>query len=122
MPSQHLANRRVLVVENDYFLATELSDTLQRAGARVIGPVGKVRDGLAALSQSPEVAVLDMRLGDDTSFPIADELARRGVPFVFATGTGGDIPPPHQGRPVFTKPISDFIIIKALANALGKAA
>ena len=118
MPDRELAGRRVLVVEDDYFLASDLAGVLNRAGVDVVGPVGTVRDAFGALDLLPDAATLDVQLGDETSFPIADELARRGVPFVFATGTAGDIPAAHGRRPVCRKPVSDADVLGALAREL----
>ena len=118
MFNDDVAGCRVLIVEDDYLLATDLTGLLRRAGADIIGPVGSVRDALAAFEQSPDVALLDVQLGEETSFPIADELARRGVPFVFAPGTPAMIPFRHGARTVCAKPLGDAAILKALAEAL----
>ena len=108
----------MLIVEDDYLLATDLAAMLRRAGANVVGPVGSVPDALDALDPLPDIASLDVQLGDETSFRVADELARRGVPFIFATGTPADIPPAHNTRIVCSKPVSDSTVLKALADAL----
>jgi len=118
MSGQKLAGRRVLVVEDDYVLAEYLAEVIGSAGAEVIGPVGSVRDALEALAASPDVACLDVRLGDETSFPIADELARRGVPFLFATGSAKEIPVAHGERTVCLKPVGNVALVQGLVKAL----
>lgn len=118
MSDQGVAGRRVLVVEDDYLLASDLAAMLRRAGAEVIGPFATVRDALRALNEAPDVATLDVQLREEASFPIADELARRGVPFVFATGTASEIPAAHAERVVCHKPVADKAILQALAAAL----
>jgi DNA-binding response OmpR family regulator len=75
-----ISGLRVLVVEDDYWVAATLVEIISEAGAEVVGPVDCVRDALAALDSLPHVASLDVQLGSETSFPIADELDRRGVP------------------------------------------
>ena len=110
----------MLIVEDDYFLAADLASILSRAGADVVGPVATVRDGIDALDEAPDVATLDVQLGEETSFPIADELARRGIPFVFATGSAREIPAAHEGRLVCHKPAADQVVLKALADVLSK--
>ena len=83
-----LACRRVLAVEDEYFIAEELEDALRKAGATVLGPVSSV-DGALALLRSeapPEAAVLDVNLCGEMVYPVADLLTARGVPFVFTTG------------------------------------
>lgn len=122
MSAQGVTGRRVLVVEDDYLLAMDLAALLRRAGADVMGPVGSVRDALDALDEAPDIAVLDVRLTDGTSFPVADELARRGVPFIFATGTAEDIPAAHKGHPVCSKPVADAALLRAIAGELAASA
>lgn len=118
MSSVALAGRRVLVVEDNFLLAIDLAGMLERAGAEVVGPVMSVEEALAALDPLPDVATLDVQLGEETSFPIADELARHGIPFVFVTGAGGMIPTAHQSRPLCHKPFSDRAVLGALIDAL----
>lgn len=115
---QELAGYLVLVVEDDYPLAMDLAGVLIRAGAEIIGPAGNVSDALNLLDRLPDIASLDVQLGDETSFPIADEMARRGIPFVFATGAAQIIPNAHQRRPICSKPVADAAILKALTGAL----
>jgi CheY-like chemotaxis protein len=83
-----LRGRRVLVVEDDYILAQDLLEELLRSGAAVMGPVATVAEALDLLRSglSPHMAVLDIGLGDETVYPVADALRARGIPFVFATG------------------------------------
>jgi len=83
----NLQSHRILVVEDEYFIADDLSRALQRCGAKVIGPVPDLATGLE-LAQREELdgAVLDVNLGGDMSYPIADALDARGVPFLFTTG------------------------------------
>jgi CheY-like chemotaxis protein len=113
-----LAGCRVLVVEDNYLLAMDLAGLLERFGAEVVGPASSVQEAFDALDPLPDIATLDVRLRDETSFPIADELAKRGVPFVFATGTADMIPTAHRSRPLCHKPLPDRAILKALIGAL----
>lgn len=88
MPSSSLRDRHILVVEDEYMLATELQAELEIAGATVIGPAPSVERALALVEEQPDIdaAVLDVNLGGEPVFPVADMLAGRSVPFVFATG------------------------------------
>lgn len=117
-----LAGRRVLVVEDDYLLALELVLTVEDAGGEVVGPALSVAEALELLDPSPCVASLDVQLGQETSSPIADELARRGVPFVFVTGTPERIAAPHHTRPICSKPAPGHIVTQALVEALAQRA
>jgi CheY-like chemotaxis protein len=121
MPSRSLSGRRVLVVENDYYLAMDTASMLERAGARVIGPVATVEDGLAALEQLPDTALLDLRLRDEMSLPIAKELQQRGIPFVFVTGYPDQIPPLFKDIAVCMKPTTAASIQRALAQVFRDA-
>ncbi|MBP1805251.1 response regulator [Rubellimicrobium aerolatum] len=83
-----LRGRRVLVVEDDYVVAQDLCEQLLSCGVEVLGPVACVAGALALLESGldPHMAVLDIGLGPETVYPVADVLRARGVPFVFATG------------------------------------
>ena len=69
-------------------LAQDLLEELVVSGAEVLGPVACMADALAVLEAgaAPDLAILDIRLADETVFPVADALRLRGIPFVFATG------------------------------------
>lgn len=101
---------RVLVVEDQPLIAMDLEDLLTSRGHVVLGPAASVAEAFECLSRAtPEAALLDIDLGGETSFAIAAELARRGVPFVFATGTAGadsGLPDDLAGTPIIHKPWS----------------
>ena len=88
MPEQNLQGCRILIVEDEYLLADDLSHALESAGAKVLGPLGSVEDATAFIAGEPSIdaAVLDVNLRGDMVFPVADALRARGVPFAFATG------------------------------------
>ena len=98
---------RVLIVEDEWLLAAELSDALTRAGFSTLGPVRRVSEALALIDNGgPDVVVLDVSLGHADSFPIARDLARRDIPFLFLTGyTKLDLPEEFRDRPLLSKPI-----------------
>jgi CheY-like chemotaxis protein len=91
-------------------------------GADVLGPVSAVDDALA-LSDSGEridAALLDMRLGDGMCFPVADALARHGVPFLFVTAYEGSLPVParHAQTPCCHKPFDAAQLTRALLSIM----
>ena len=94
---------RVLIVEDEWLLAAELTDALTHAGFSTLGPVFRVREALALIdNDGPDVVVLDVSLGHADSFPIA----RRNIPFLFLTGyTKLDLPEEFRDRPLLSKPI-----------------
>lgn len=83
-----LAERRILVVEDEYMIADELVSLLVRAGAKVVGPVASVDDALHLLATEHELdaAVLDVNLLGKMVWPVVEELLERGVPLVLSTG------------------------------------
>ena len=77
---------RVLVVEDESLLAETLCDLMQNAGCQPVGPAATVAAALRLIDQGPiDVAVLDIRLLSETSFPVAYALRRRGIPLLFLT-------------------------------------
>lgn len=76
----------ILVVEDEALIALDLSLTLEDHGAQVSGPFATVDTALPACSDLPDAAILDVDLRGAKSFPVADCLASRGIPFVFHTG------------------------------------
>ena len=90
-----LSGHKVLLVEDDYFIADEMRRMLSRRGAKVLGPVATVAKALALIEVNSEIdaAVLDVNLRDVMVFPVADALTTRGVPFIFATGYEGTVIP-----------------------------
>ena len=87
MDESMLRSARILVLEDDYYLATDLQVALERQGARVIGPFADVADAAQALAADPpDCALVDLNLGRGISFELPHELARRSIPFAFVTG------------------------------------
>lgn len=81
-----LSGCRILVIEDEYFLAMELMALLEDKGAKVIGPVGNVDQALKqVLHDGFEVAVVDINLQGAESYSCADELKLQSIPFVFAS-------------------------------------
>lgn len=112
-----LSGKTVLVVEDDYFIATEMRRSLEAAGVRVLGPIGRVADSLALISRSDQIdgAVLDLNLREEMAFPIADMLGERGVPFAFATGYDVSvIPERYRDAPCCRKPVDPETVCQAL--------
>lgn len=107
----------VLVVEDEYLLADEVSRALESAGARVLGPAATVSSAMALLASSARVdaAVLDVNLGGETVFPVADALRLRHVPFVFCTGYDDwALPASYQGAIRCEKPVAAEALLDAL--------
>jgi len=119
-PPDGLRGRRLLVVEDEYMIAMELVRTLEEQGAEVFGPAGSVEDALGLLEEGLpplDAAVLDINLRDERVYPVAEALAARGVPFVFATGyDSAAIPAPYSSAPRCEKPVDRAQLARALAR------
>ena len=85
--SLRISAKRVLVVEDEYLVAMDMSSYLEAAGAHVVGPASNVSAALEALEHTElDGAILDVNLRGEMAYPVADALAARGIPFVFTTG------------------------------------
>src|SRR5947209_14372115 len=81
-----LRGRRFLVVEDEYVIAADLTASLEALGAEVAGPAPSVAAALTLLESEGDRldgAVLDVNLGKERVYPVADVLRGRGIPFVF---------------------------------------
>ncbi|MPZ32689.1 MAG: response regulator [Rhodospirillales bacterium] len=96
---------RVLVVEDSEFLAELIEDMLSDAGAVVVGAASSVALALSELrSQSIDLVCLDIMLGSELSFTIADTLSAQRIPFVFVTACDPKIVPErHRQQPLIDK-------------------
>ena len=112
-----LTGYRVLVVEDEYFIADDLRIALEWFGAEVAGPVGRLAQAVALLDTDPSIhlAVLDIDLHGQQAYGLAETLRERGVPFVFATGYGAEaIPAAYAAVPRWEKPCLYEILLAAL--------
>lgn len=99
-PVLPLSERRVLVVEDIYFIADDVRRALSKAGAEIIGPASNTADAIRQLGAAPiDAAVLDVNLEGEMSYPVALELERLGIPFLFASGYD-DWAVPHEWQHV----------------------
>ena len=115
-----LVGRRVLVIEDELLLVMLLEDFLESIGCVVAGVALGFQAALEkAQALSFDVAILDVNLNGRQSFPIAEALLGRNLPFVFATGYGAtSLPPSLQGAPLLQKPFQQRQFERALRQAL----
>ena len=117
-----LAGKRVLVVEDHVIIAMDLAHELAAQEAKVIGPVGTLDGALKAIKDTDlDGVILDLNLRGRTAFAVADALADRNVPFVFATGYAYDIPARHANVPCLEKPTAANVVCSALEAAMSTA-
>jgi CheY-like chemotaxis protein len=110
--------RQVFLVEDEALLVMVLEDMLPELGYEVVASAHSVGSALQALeAHEPDLAILDVNLGGSRSFPVADALVLRGIPFLFASGYGESIlPDRHAGAPLVPKPYGRYELERALAN------
>ena len=118
---RRLAARRVLVVEDDFYLAMDTEDWLRRAGADVLGPVPDERGAADLLKVGGvDCAVLDINLGRGPSFEIAAWLQKAQIPFVLATGyDAAAVPRAFGDVPRLEKPFREDDLIAAVQRLVG---
>ena len=122
LPDQALRGRRVLVVEDEYFLADDIVRELKKAGAQIIGPLGDVGEACNVVAGDPAIdaAVLDVNLRSQMVFPLARKLRARNVHFVFTTGyDSGAIDPEFQNVKLWDKPIDVRAMVQELLGSIG---
>ena len=116
------AGARVLVAEAEAVIALDLEATLRRFGCAVLGPVASVADALALLGRErPDAALLELDLRDGHAAPLAEALARLGVPFALVTAhdRGGRDGPALDGAARVAKPYGRGELRLTLARLLG---
>ena len=121
-PHQVLRGQEILLVEDSLIIALDAEDISVRLGASTVTTAATIEAALDGIDASrPTVAMLDINLGDRTSFVIADRLMDLGVPFLFATGYGeqAKLPMEHRGRIVVQKPYTLENVARAMDELLG---
>jgi CheY-like chemotaxis protein len=111
---------RLLVVEDEYLIRMLLEDMLADLGYDVAAAVGTIREASdIAANGDFSAAILDVNLDGQEIFPVADILAKRGLPFVFVTGYGeGSLPAAYRSRPSLQKPFQAERLKVTLAGLL----
>jgi CheY-like chemotaxis protein len=99
-------------------VAMLIEDMLIDLGYEVIGPAARLAEGLKlANGEQVDAAVLDINLAGELSFPIADVLEARGIPFIFASGYGArGLNEIHRNRTALSKPFQVQDLAQALVN------
>ena len=113
---------RILVVEDMFLVALDLADRLTDSGYDVIGPASTVKQALDRIDGAElDGALLDVNLDGERSFPVAEFLAARGIPFVFLTGYDSPavFPAEFQQSPRLTKPIDSKTLLSAVSAHFG---
>jgi CheY-like chemotaxis protein len=113
-----LTGLRVLVVEDEMMVSMLIEDMLSELGCEIVGPASRLDEAME-LAKTAEIdcAVLDVNLGGQPIFPLADLLRERGAPFAFATGYGdAGLREADRGSPVLQKPFRESDLARVLGE------
>ena len=115
-----LTGRRILVVEDEMLVLMSIETALEDLGCSAIHAAATVADALGALATHQfDAAMLDINLGGEKSYPVADALTERGIPFAFSTGYGDHTErPEHNHQPVLRKPYQNSDLIAMLERLI----
>jgi CheY-like chemotaxis protein len=119
-PTPAFAGLQILVVEDETLVSFLLEDMLTELGCAAVWHACGVKEALALLSERrPDAAVLDVNVGGEKVYPVAEQMETGKIPFLFATGYGRDgIPAQWRARPVIQKPFRLDGLAQALRMAL----
>lgn len=117
-----LAGLDILLVEDEAIIALMVEDLLRDLGCARVWHASRIGAALKIVAERrPGAAILDVNLGGDVVFPVAEALEAAGTPFVFTTGYERDIVPARwRNRPFVQKPIESGNLAAALRAALAR--
>jgi DNA-binding response OmpR family regulator len=120
--SNESASLRILVLEDEWMIAEELDYSLRTAGMTVIGPVPDVEGALALLEREKvDLAILNVRLKDGDSSPVAAKLEEQAIPFVFVSGNDV-MPEPFTKHQRLSKPLDHGYLVTVIREAVQRGA
>jgi DNA-binding NtrC family response regulator len=115
---------RVLIVEDEYLVAHDLEQELKSLGATIVGPIADLSGAKDQIARDGfDVAIVDINLHGELAYPIADELMRQRIPFVFATGYRADTMPARFRDVIrWEKPFEFSKAVTDMARLCGRCA
>jgi CheY-like chemotaxis protein len=115
-----LTGRRILVVEDEYFIAEEMRALLAGFGAVVIGPLSDQFKAIEMLSDTEiDCAVLDIDLSGRAVFPLIHELRRRDIPWLYVSGYSERLVPEElRARAHLEKPVASDALLASILGLL----
>lgn len=112
-----LSGKKVLIVEDEYFIAHEMKEYFVNLGADVLGPVPTVEEAFRH-TENADAAVLDINVQGQAVFPVADRLVERSVPIVFFTGYEKNVVPSRLSHvSILSKPATRRSVLEALLQS-----
>ncbi|MFP3547270.1 response regulator [Rhizobium sp. SIMBA_035] len=113
--------KKILIVEDEWLLASELARHVKGAGYEVVGPVPTTEDAAERINDDrPDAAILDVQLDGETTFSLAADLSVLGIPFFFLTGHTEKDYPQLEGRVILSKPAEVSLVLQTLADLVGE--
>jgi len=115
-----LSGKSVLIVEDNFLLAEDLRSTVEKAGARIVGPIGDASQALAAAQEKKiDVALLDVGFRGQSSVAVAHALAYRLIPFIIITGYVRDALPRELENALYlAKPVKTDAVLNVISALL----
>ena len=113
-----IQGKRILIVEDEFFIGVTAREMLEELGAIVIGPVATVSEALRLAAADMDLALLDVNLHGHSSLIVAAKLAERNIPIVFATGYGNRDGRDSTGHYTLRKPYTQEKLATLLCSAL----
>lgn len=120
MPGNQLAGMRILVVEDEMLVSLLVEDTLSDRDCIVVGPAATVAEAMRlATTEKLDGAVMDVNIGGEKVYGVAEALEQRGIPFLFVSGYGQSAVP--RDRPawrVCAKPFRGADMVAMLTSQI----
>jgi CheY-like chemotaxis protein len=115
-----LNGQRILILEEQASIAQRLVEMIEGLNCKAVGPVDRLPQALALLVECEvDAAILDVKIEGEPSYPVAEDLIRRGIPWAFASSNPTDeLARRYPSVPVITKPYSSEHLSKVLAQLL----
>lgn len=115
--------KKILVVEDEFFVALSVQDMIEQSGHQVVGPFRSLLSAWnAAQKEKIDAALLDIRIEGGTAFPVANTLQARHIPFAFVTAHTDLVSlKVYREAPVVPKPFEAREIAETLGTLLGRA-
>jgi two-component sensor histidine kinase/CheY-like chemotaxis protein len=117
-----IVGQRVLVVEDEPLVALMMTELIRDLGAEVVGPFGSISEATSARTGKVDVAVLDINVGGELVYPLAERLAAKGTPLLFLTGYDSkSVDVQFKDSDILTKPVDPAELARCLANIVERS-
>jgi DNA-binding NtrC family response regulator len=122
-PDQLLRGARVLIVEDEYFIADDLARALRSCGATPVGPASTLEQAARLLDdEKVDATILDLNLHGDMAYPLTEVLSREQMPCIIISGyAGNSLPDAVKSMPRLEKPVSAVLAMSCLSKEIKRA-